>query len=185
MHHKLLQKWNKAINLVSPKSLNESWSRHILDSVQVFQAANSSSGHWVDIGTGGGFPGLVCAILATELKPDLRFTLVESDKRKCAFLTTVARETGVCAEVRPDRIESLPPLRANIVSARALAPLNALIGYAAPHLAPDGMCLFQKGERYREEVEAAEADWSFKRQVIPSITDQDAVILVLGEIERA
>ena len=183
-HLALLGKWNPAINLVSPKTLGEGWSRHIQDSAQVLFSTDVEQGHWLDFGTGGGFPGLTCALIAAELRPNLRFTFVESDKRKCTFLSTVLRECRVSASVQAKRIESLPPLHADVVSARAVAELGNLLEYAHPHLSPDGVCVFPKGERYREEIAEAKRSWRFKLTENPSITDPKAAILVLGDIER-
>ncbi|WP_068116291.1 16S rRNA (guanine(527)-N(7))-methyltransferase RsmG [Tropicimonas marinistellae] len=183
-HRTLLKKWNPAINLVAPSTIDESWSRHIVDSAQVFAAMPTQARSWLDFGTGGGFPGVVCAILAAELSPHVKFTFVESDKRKCAFLSTVLRETGVSGTVLAERIESLQPRNADVVSARAVAALPELLNYAAPHLAPGGVCLFPKGARVDDEIDAARAYFRFKLERRPSITDSNAVILVLGEIER-
>ncbi|MFD0982221.1 16S rRNA (guanine(527)-N(7))-methyltransferase RsmG [Tropicimonas aquimaris] len=183
-HLSLLTKWNRAINLVSPGTIETAWSRHILDSAEVFAAAPAPSGHWLDFGTGGGFPGLVCAILASELAPELEFTLVESDKRKSAFLMTVLRETRVNATVAAQRLENMAPQSADLISARAVASLPDLLSYAYPHLAKEGHCLFPKGVRAEEEVASASDSWRFKLECRPSITDPNTAILVLGEIER-
>jgi 16S rRNA (guanine527-N7)-methyltransferase len=184
VHRDLLAKWNPSINLVSPSTLDASWTRHIVDSAQVFSMTTLKHGHWLDVGAGGGFPGLVCAILAEERAPGMTFTFVESDKRKCAFLSTVVRETGVSAAIVSQRIEALSPQNARVISARAVAPLAKLLDYALPHLAEGGICLFPKGERYREEIDSARASFRFQLNERPSITDPKAVILSLGEIER-
>lgn len=180
----LLEKWNPRINLVSAATLPEVWDRHILDSLQVFDLAGVTAGNWADLGTGGGFPGLVVALVAVEEAPDLRVTLVESDQRKAAFLATVLRETAVTAQVRAERIESLPPLAATVLSARALAPLPRLIDHAARHLAPGGKALFPKGQAHAQEVEQALASRRFRVQKHPSRTDSQAVILEIEDISR-
>ena len=92
VHH--LKKWNKTINLVGKSTVEDVWPRHILDSAQVWQLRPKSLGKWVDLGSGGGFPGLVLAILAKTEAPDVVFHLIESDARKCAFLRNVSRETS-------------------------------------------------------------------------------------------
>ena len=180
----LLGKWNPTINLVSAATLPEVWTRHILDSLQVLDLAGVADGHWADIGTGGGFPGLVVALVAAEEAPDLRVTLVESDQRKAAFLAAVLRETGVAADLRAERIEALPPLAATVLSARALAPLDRLLHHAARHLAPGGRALFPKGQSHAEEIAEALASWRFRVQKHPSRTDSQAVILEIGDISR-
>ena len=117
----LLRSWTKRINLVSNKTLPMLWQRHFLDSAQLFPFV--TEGLWLDVGSGGGFPGAVIAIMS----PDTPVTLVESDQRKAAFLRTVARETGVGFQVKAERMEALPPAQANRFSARALAPLTELL----------------------------------------------------------
>lgn len=180
----LLTKWNPAINLVSKSTIPALWSRHFADSAQLLELAEIGSGSWADLGSGGGFPGMVVAILAAEKSPDLNITCVESDQRKATFLRTVARETGVDATVISERIEALPPLNADVVSARALAPLPALVGYANRHLAPEGIALFQKGTGQAKEVDLALASWAFRLDTIPSRTDRESTILKLRSIRR-
>ena len=103
----LLKKWNPAINLVAKSTLGSAWDRHILDSAQLYTLAPPKVAHWADLGSGGGFPGLVIAALSHELDPDRRVTLVESDRRKATFLREAARQLGLSAEIRDERIESL------------------------------------------------------------------------------
>jgi len=180
----LLAKWNRAINLVSKATLPALWTRHFADSAQLLSLAGTAPRHWADLGTGGGFPGLVVAILAAEICPRLQVTCVESDRRKAAFLQSVGRETGVDVTVIPERIETLAPLGADVVSARALAPLEVLIGHAARHLGDRGTALFLKGTGYRAEVETALAHWTFRLDTIPSRTDPGSAILKIGSIRR-
>lgn len=180
-----LVKWQKAINLVSPTTLPQLWLRHILDSAQVFDQVPEAATRWIDFGSGGGFPGLVCAAIAAEKRPDLKITLVESDARKGAFLREAARQMGVNVEVLTRRIEDVSPSNSDIVSARALAPLNTLCAYALPHLSPGGICLFQKGARHAEELETARQDWQMDVTTIPSVTDLDAVLLKVENLRHA
>jgi len=180
----LLEKWNPAINLVSSSTLPELWARHFVDSAQVLALASAGARQWSDLGTGGGFPGLVVAILAQEIRPGLSVTCVESDQRKAAFLRTVLRETGVEAQVLSQRIEDVAPLQSDVVSARALAPLTQLLGFASRHLAPGGEALFLKGAGYKKERTEALERWSFELDTYPSQTDPDAAILRIGDIRR-
>ncbi|QDY69989.1 16S rRNA (guanine(527)-N(7))-methyltransferase RsmG [Qingshengfaniella alkalisoli] len=180
----LLVKWNKSINLVSPKTINDLWSRHLLDSAQIFDLANVLSGKWVDLGSGGGFPGLVVAIIAAEKAPSIAVTCIESDIRKATFLRTVSRETSVSVSVIADRIEMVPPQSADVVSARALAPLPKLIPYAYRHLAVGGIGIFPKGERHKEEINRLKQDWSFKLDVFPSRTESEAAILRFEDLSN-
>lgn len=185
VYEALLRKWNPAINLVSRSSLDQLWGRHFEDSAQIFGLNEAESGTWADLGAGGGFPGLVVAILAMEAKPDLTVTLVESDQRKAAFLSTVAREVGVKARILPQRIEATPALGADVMSARALAPLAKLLVYADLHLRRGGQALFPKGATYREEIDQAFETWRFSYETTPSMTDPSSVILSIRDIERA
>lgn len=180
----LLKKWNPAINLVAKSTLADLWSRHFVDSAQIYDLAPEPFKHWVDLGAGGGFPGMVCAIIAKEKAPEARFTLVESDQRKSAFLRTVARETGAHVEVVASRIEGIAPLQADVLSARALASLDMLLEFADRHMKPSGRAIFPKGESYQQEIAEAQGRWHFSAETIPSITDGKAVVLAIGGIER-
>ncbi|MBV7411015.1 16S rRNA (guanine(527)-N(7))-methyltransferase RsmG [Maritimibacter sp. DP1N21-5] len=179
----LLAKWNPKINLVSKGTMSELWTRHFLDSAQVFELAPVAD-HWLDIGTGGGFPGVVVAIIGAHQRPELKVTCVESDQRKATFLRTVLRETGVLGTVLATRVEDLAPQGADIISARALAPLSMLLGYAKRHLKPEGVALFPKGAEHQKEINDALETWSFHADKIPSRTNPDAVVLRIGDIER-
>lgn len=180
----LLRKWNPRINLVAKSTLPELWTRHFVDSAQVYSLAPEGFGHWVDLGSGGGFPGLVCAIIGAEKNPDARFTLVESDSRKSVFLRTVARELSIKTEVICDRIERVAPLQADVLSARALADLDTLLGFAAQHLKESGVALLPKGVNWEKERLAAEASWFFNCEPTNSGTESGAVILKIGGISR-
>lgn len=180
----ILEKWNPRINLVSRSTLAEVWTRHILDSVQLFDIAHPGAGLWVDLGSGGGFPGLVVAALAAEEAPDLRVGLVESDQRKAAFLATAARDMGVTVQVHAARIESVQPLAADYLSARALAPLDQLLAYAERHLRPSGRAYLPKGQTHADELAQALASRRFAYEKHPSKTDSQAVILEIWDLTR-
>ncbi len=179
----LLQRWTKKINLVSSSTLDALWTRHFLDSAQLFKVA-PKGGTWVDLGSGGGFPGAVVAVLAADSQSDLKVTLVESDQRKAAFLRTVLREMGVSACVLADRVERLEPMNADVLSARALASLEVLLGFAERHLVPTGRAVFPKGEKARDEIRDALEHWRFDCETYNSKTDPEAVILSIGDIQR-
>jgi 16S rRNA (guanine527-N7)-methyltransferase len=181
----LLRKWQKRINLVAPATLDALWQRHFLDSLQVLDASPIREGLWLDLGSGGGFPGLVCAIAALETDPALRFELVDSDTRKCVFLREVARHTGLSVTVHTSRIEALPPRNASVISARALAPLSQLLPLALRHLAPGGICLFQKGAGHGEELESLPEGWQMEVDILPSVTSADSVILRIRNLSHA
>ena len=181
----LISKWSPRINLVARGSLDHLWRRHFEDSAQLFALAPERFSGWLDLGSGGGFPGAVIAILAAEKRPNARITLVESDQRKAMFLRALTRETGVKLTISAKRIEALKPQAADVVSARALASLPSLLDHAARHLAPGGTALFPKGARFAEELAIARKTWSFREEIVPSVTDKEAAILKIGEIERA
>ncbi|MBE7210905.1 MAG: 16S rRNA (guanine(527)-N(7))-methyltransferase RsmG [Gluconacetobacter diazotrophicus] len=175
----LLERWNARINLVSPRDLPALWPRHVSDSLQL--AAELPPGTpFVDLGSGGGFPGLPLAIAAGSA-----VTLIESDRRKAAFLREAARSCAVEATVLACRIEQarIPPAR--WITARALAPVSRLLALAAPLLAPGGTCLFLKGRGSDAELTDAAAEWHMTVSTRPSRTDPDGVILRLSDIERA
>ena len=181
----LLTKWNPHINLVSGSTIKSLWSRHIEDSAQIFTLVPDVEGSWVDLGSGGGFPGLVIAILAQESNSNLQVTLVESDARKATFLRTVIRECKLSVRVVTDRIESLPSLQADVISARALAELSELLRFADLHLRPTGTALFQKGARWQKELAAVDKSWSFQLDRFTSVTEPEAVILRMRGIKCA
>jgi len=180
----LVKRWTPAINLVSKASLPQLWDRHIVDSAQVFWIAPTGA-HWVDLGSGGGFPGLVVAILAVEHAPDMRVTLVESDLRKATFLRQAAHALTVPVTVRTERIDQVSPLLADVLSARALASLPDLLAYAERHLKPGGLAVFPKGTKHAEEVALARKDWAFDHDSVQSLSEPEAAILKIRNLHRA
>ena len=182
-YEKLLFKWNAKINLVSRSTLDNFWNRHVLDSAQFLSSVGEKAGKWVDLGSGGGLPGLVVAILSDEIEPVNKLFLVEADVRKAVFLKTVCRELGLKVEVYNNRIEELPPMSANIVSARALAPLKTLCLYGKNHLAKDGVAVFAKGENWKAELVEAQKKWIFSYEAVKSTLHEGSVVLVLRGIK--
>lgn len=180
----LIGRWNPRINLVAASTIQAVWSRHIVDSMQLFEMAQNAPAHWVDLGSGGGLPGVVCAIISQEFAPECHFTLVESDKRKAAFLTVCKQEFSLNMTVKSERAERLDPQCADVISARALAPLPALLPLVARHVAKDGIALLPKGKNHAAELEAARAEWQFTLASHVSQTDESARILALRDIKR-
>ena len=180
----LLAKWNAAINLVSPASLAEVWTRHVADSAQVLDAAPIRRARWLDMGSGAGFPGIVIALITADTPNPVEMTLVESDRRKAAFLSTVSRETGVPMIIQAARIEAVVPQNADTVSARALAPLVRLCSFAERHLATGGTALFLKGGHYAAEIAEARRTWSFALDVRKSSTDPAGAVLIMKDLRR-
>jgi 16S rRNA (guanine527-N7)-methyltransferase len=177
----LLLRWNATINLVAARSVADLERRHIADCLQLVPLV-PDAGAIADLGSGAGLPGLVIAAAL----PERAVHLVESDRRKAAFLVEAAATLGLRhVTVHPQRIEraALPPCAA--ITARALAPLDRLLAYAAPHLAPGGVCLLLKGRGAEEELTIAAAHWHFTAERFTSRTDTEATILRLSEIRRA
>ena len=182
--HGLLLKWNPRINLVSESTLKDAWTRHFEDSIQITRIMDQPPKLWLDIGSGGGFPGLVVAIVLHEVSPTTDVILMEADQRKCVFLRTVIRETGLQSKVVSARIEKAPPMSADVISARALGSLDQLLGFADRHGHQGTKSLFPKGASWQQEVAEAKKAWSFKHSVHKSQTNPEAVILEIEEIEH-
>jgi len=178
----LLLRWNSRINLVSGKDLGTLRERHLADSLQLLPLVPAGKGALVDLGSGGGFPGMV---LAAALERPVH--LVESDRRKAAFLQAAAAELGLShVAVHPVRIEALRLPPAAVVTARALAPLAVLLPWAATLLAPEGVALFPKGRAAAEELAAAEAaGWTMSVEQFKSKTDPNAILFRMSGIRRA
>lgn len=185
----LLAQWQKAINLVAPSTLGDVWRRHFADSAQLVRLAPPAARTWIDLGSGAGFPGLVAAILLAERETRPRLTLIESDQRKCAFLREVARQTGVTVDILTTRIENTATQfnlhQGEIVSARALAPLTDLLRLASPYLSDRSVGLFLKGREAEAEVAAALESWHFEAELVPSVTDVSARVVVVRRFAGA
>ena len=191
----LLEKWQAKINLVGPATLPDLWRRHFLDSAQLLNllpasdslprpgGGNSSvgGGTLVDLGSGAGFPGLVLAIMT-----DWRVHLLDSDQRKCAFLRQVALECGVLPQVtiHAKRIEQVTGIAADVVTARACAPLSELLALAEPFIGEKGTGLFLKGAQAEEELTQAQRRWTMRLDRRESISDPAGVILIISQLKR-
>ena len=175
----LLTRWSARINLVGRDTIADLWRRHILDSAQLRPFIADTAKSVIDLGSGAGFPGLVLAILGVR-----GVELVDADSRKCAFLREAVRITETDATIRPCRIEVVPRHPVDIVTARACAPLDRLLGLAEPFLAPDSECLFLKGERVEEELTLARKHWTMTVSTCQSRSDPRGVILRLRQVAR-
>ena len=176
--------WNPAINLISNSSVFDLWSRHIIDSAQLFLFTMPDEGLWLDVGSGGGFPGIVVSIVAKELAPSLRVVLVESDNRKCVFLRTVIRELGLSVKVINDRIENVKLDDVVYLSARALRNLNSLLFIVENNVSRETVCVFPKGRSYKKELVESQKNWKFDLNLIDSNTSEDSKVIVLKGLER-
>jgi len=176
----LLERWQRRINLVGPATLQDPWRRHFLDSAQLYPLLPDGAPRILDVGSGAGFPGLVLAILGAP-----NVTLVDSDKRKCAFLREAARITETRVTIEAARIEALAPRLppVDVVIARAVAPLDLLLKRIKLLLKPNLVCLFPKGRRAEEELTAVQSPWQFQIERIASVTDPSGTIfrLTIGQ----
>jgi 16S rRNA (guanine527-N7)-methyltransferase len=187
----LLNNWQRRINLVGATSLADAWRRHMLDSAQLFPLVPSSCERLLDLGSGAGFPGLVLAIMGV---PGVE--LVESDGRKCTFLAEAARITDASVTIHHTRIESLAKIQASlpaempstrsadVITARACAPLPRLLGHLEGLLAAHTLCLFPKGARVDEELTQARKEWRMNVERLPSRSDPKGCILYVQRISR-
>ena len=185
----LLGKWQKSVNLVGPNTLAHFWQRHAADSAQIMRYTPSTSNTpnapktWLDLGSGGGLPGLVLAIMLAEKNPAAHMHFIESDRKKAGFLRAVIADTGLTATVHHARIEAMaaakPPALAEIdvITARALAPLPDLLGLLVPFCNSSTVALVHKGRNWREELTASEQYW--KLNVTAQLSDTDAAARIL------
>lgn len=182
----LFQKWAKAINLVAPSTLSEVWNRHIVDSAQIY-ALQPGARIWTDLGSGGGFPGIVTGILLAGIG-DGWVHLVESNNKKAAFLRTAILETGARASVHAIRIEQAPAVieRCDAISARALADLDLLFEFGLPWAErnPDLTFFLHKGRDYQREVDKALGRWRFDLVKHASVVEPDSVVLEIAKLSR-
>ena len=175
----LLTRWSARINLVGRDTIADLWRRHILDSTQLRVFVPERARSMIDLGSGAGLPGLVLAILGV---PGVE--LIEADSRKCAFLREASRIAEAAVTLRPCRIEAVAPHPVDVVTARACAPLDRLLGLAEPFLAPDSECLFLKGERVEQELTLARKRWTMTASLHQSRSDPRGVVLRLQQVAR-
>ncbi|WP_341753750.1 MULTISPECIES: 16S rRNA (guanine(527)-N(7))-methyltransferase RsmG [unclassified Candidatus Tisiphia] len=174
-YQSLTLKWNKTINLVSCNTEHEFWVRHILDSLQLMKYINEQNIHLVDVGSGGGFPGIVLSIAGIQ-----NVTLVESDIRKSIFLLQASKISSNKVKVVNQRIEDIK-LDCDILTSRAFAQLEKIFVYTK-HINVKNKYLLFKGEQYQKEIEIAKKRWSFCHSVYDSETSNNSKILEISNI---
>jgi 16S rRNA (guanine527-N7)-methyltransferase len=179
----LFLRWQRAVHLVAPADLSKLWTRHIADSLQLIELAPAAK-NWADLGTGGGFPGLVIALAFGTREKGL-VHLIESDQRKAAFLREAIRVTSAPAKVYAERVESAAKRLAaevDVVTARALAPLPRLLELAAPFFARGIPAIFPKGQDVDNELTESTKSWNIQATIAPSRTHPHGKIVI---VERA
>lgn len=185
-YERLLRRWQGAVNLVAPSTLDVVWKRHFADSAQLLRQLPESPTPLVDLGSGGGFPGLVLAIMLHGAGRGGLVRLVESDQRKAAFLREVARAVDISVEVLSTRIESDASVcgtgQVATVTARALAPLDRLLQLAAPFFSETTVGVFLKGRDAAREIDAARRSWRFEVETVASLTDPDGRIVIVRRL---
>lgn len=181
--HSLLVKWNSRINLVAKSTLPEFWVRHALDSWQITPHFRESDKVLLDFGSGAGFPGVAAAIALSD-KDNASITLTESAGKKASFLRTAIRELSLPAQVQGGRIEGLEPFDADVITARAFAPLDRLLSYAEPFLTDHTRLVLLKGAAVDEELEHARTTWTFTNQTVKSLTDETGCVLIIENAKR-
>jgi 16S rRNA (guanine527-N7)-methyltransferase len=174
----LLREWQKTINLVGERTLDDIWRRHFLDSGQLCRLIMDAK-TIVDIGSGGGFPGLVLAIMSGG-----HVTLIEADHRKAAFLREASRVTAADTEVIAGRAEAVPVTPADAVTGRAVAPLAKLLQLAKPWVRPGGACYFLKGSNVEDELTDAKRLWDIDYELVQSLSDPTGTIVCVKEFYR-
>ncbi len=178
----LLSKWNKKINLVSSDTLDDVWVRHFLDSGQIINHVDASGKKWVDVGTGAGFPGLVVALLLRDRKIDCDMVLVEKNTRKVFFLNEVIRKLNLNVKVVNSNVDTIKPLNADILTARAFSELKNLIELSVRHRKERGICLFLKGENYRLELDKTLNYRFFDYDTFDSLSNSSGKIIRVKKI---
>jgi 16S rRNA (guanine527-N7)-methyltransferase len=182
----LLARWRRVTNLIGEASFATVWTRHLADSAQLLALAPRAK-HWVDLGSGAGFPGMVLAIQLAD-QPGATVHLVESDQRKCAFLREVARATGAAAQIHAVRIEAIAPealMPVDAVTARALAPLPQLLDFAKVWIAHGAVGIFPRGKSTDAQLRDNPASAGFQFETAPSRIDARAAILIVRRGESA
>ena len=175
-----LDDWRTRMNLIGPAEFDQVWRRHVLDSWQLFEHIPQDK-PIVDLGSGSGFPALILAAGFTH--PASEMTMIESVGKKCAFLRSAVTAADLPARVVQGRVESINPVQADCITARAFAPLPKLLDYAAPWLLNGAKAVLPKGRRWQEELTAAQESWRFSYEAIPSLTGNGA-ILKIWEVSR-
>ena len=180
----MVLEWNVKFNLISKSSEKDIWSRHILDSLQLFQFITDKDKKLYDLGSGAGFPAIVLAIAAKNTYPNLKISLIESIGKKIMFLKEVQKALSLDITIIHDRIENLKLPKADIITSRALASLDKLLYYSKDFCSSKTRLIFPKGEKWQEELSLAQKTWSFEYDTKQSLTSNQGYILEIKNIRR-
>ena len=184
LYQDLLMEWQTRFNLVSKNSLEDAWSRHFIDSVQLFRYIPSSAKRLLDFGSGAGFPGLVLAVVAKEKTPYLKIGLVESVLKKTLYLKEVATRLELSVDIINDRIEKITFPKVDVITSRAMTSLDGLLGYAYRFCKTETVCIFPKGKKYAQELAEAHKNWKFKCRIEPSDISEEGKILIISNLHK-
>jgi len=177
IYESLLLKWQKSVNLISPNTIPTIWERHFVDSIQLSKFISETDRVILDVGSGGGFPGMVLAILL-----DREFHLVESDQKKCIFLSQVSRETKTKVIIHNDRVESLSISGVDWITSRACASVSQIFHLTKNLVSHETKYLLLKGRNVSIEIDEAKKDWHFETEIFPSVTEKESAILSLSKV---
>ena len=183
IYQEILEKWQSKINLVSQSTLKDVFKRHFLDSAQLYPLIPEDSKVLIDLGSGAGFPALILAILGQENGLPWSVTAIESDQRKCCFMSEVARLCGVKVDIQNQRIEGVKDLKADVITARALADLNSLLDYSLPFIHKKTKLFFLKGQGIQGEIQEALKKYDFSYHLFQSQTDEKGQIIQIEQLK--
>ena len=180
----MVLEWNDRFNLISKSSESDCWNRHIIDSLQLVKFMDKSANKVYDLGSGAGFPGIVLAIAAKELFPNLKVYLIESIRKKAKFLEEAKEKLKINVEIKNERIENLAMPPADIITSRALASLDKLLEYSKPFCSSKTKLIFLKGEKWKEEIICAEKKWNILYKAFESKTNNKGCVVYIENIRR-
>ena len=184
LYQQSLVEWQSKFNLVSNSTLDDAWNRHFIDSMQLFPLIPAEAKTLVDIGSGAGFPGMVLAIMANDVTPYLKVTLVDSVAKKTLYLNHVKELTETKVNILNRRIENLKEKTFDVITARAVIALKDLLKYTQPLFRKNTLCIFPKGKNHMVEIEEAKKEWFFNYEIVPSQTSDESVILLISNLVK-
>ena len=183
IYQQILEKWQSKINLVSQSTLKDIFKRHFLDSAQLYPLIPKDAQNLLDLGSGAGFPALILAILSQENSLPWSVIAIESDQRKCCFMSEVARLCEVKMDIQNQRIEQVRGIKADVITARALADLKSLLDYSLPFIHKKSQLFFLKGQNIQSEIQEALEKYDFSYHLFQSQTDEKGQIIQIEQLK--